>query len=101
MTHLHSNPNNLAVLKASSGFSGFALVDADPYDCENQDYRSTNVFYRQIRNVVLDSTSFPAEKAMNLVHWPTAQATSLQNVVFRMSEAPGNKHVGLFIENGM
>ena len=30
----------------------------------------------------------------------TAQATSLQNVVFKMSDAPGTQHQGLFIESG-
>lgn len=29
-----------------------------------------------------------------------AQATSLQNVVFKMSDAPGTQHQGLFIESG-
>ena len=100
MTHLHGNPNNLAVIKASPNFKGAALIDADPYDSENQDYGSTNVFYRQIRNIVIDTTSVPGDQAQNGIHWPTAQATSLQNVIFRLSEAAGNKHVGLFIENG-
>lgn len=30
----------------------------------------------------------------------TAQATSLQNVIFKMSDAPGTQHQGLFIESG-
>lgn len=34
------------------------------------------------------------------IHWPTAQATSLHNAVFCMSEARGNQHVGLLIEAG-
>ena len=29
-----------------------------------------------------------------------AQATSLQNVVFKMSDAPGTQHQGLYIESG-
>lgn len=34
------------------------------------------------------------------IHWPVGQATSLQNLEFRMSTADKNKHQGLFIENG-
>jgi glucan 1,3-beta-glucosidase len=34
------------------------------------------------------------------IHWPTAQATSLQNIVFQMSTASGNQQEGIFIESG-
>jgi glucan 1,3-beta-glucosidase len=100
MTNLHGDPSSLAVIKASPNFKGAALVDADPYDSEYQDYGSTNIFYRQIRNLVIDTTSIPANTGATGVHWPTAQATSLQNVVFRMSEGAGSQHTGVFIENG-
>ena len=46
-------------------------------------------------------TNIPATSAATGIHWPTAQATSLQNVVFEMSSAPGTQHVGLFCESGM
>ncbi|KAF4624064.1 hypothetical protein G7Y89_g14110 [Cudoniella acicularis] len=100
MTQMIGNPNAMPILKASAGFSGFALVDADPYQSANPDYGTTNVFYRQIRNFVFDTTSIPVATAINGIHWPTAQATSVQNCVFRMSQASGTKHVGMFIENG-
>lgn len=45
-------------------------------------------------------TSIPAGTLQRGIHWPTAQATSLQNLVFKMSTAAGNQHVGVFIENG-
>lgn len=49
MTQLIGNPNNMPVLKATSSFSGFGLVDGDPYGSAVPDYGTTNVFYRQVR----------------------------------------------------
>ena len=50
--------------------------------------------------MVFDLTSIPAASAANGIHWPTAQATSIENVVFQMSAAPGTNHVGIFCESG-
>lgn len=100
MTQLIGNPNAMPTLKAAARFSGLALVDADPYDSANADYLSTNVFYRQVRNFIFDMTSISASTAANGIHWPTGQATSLQNLVFKMSQATGTQHTGVFIENG-
>lgn len=100
-TQLIGNPNNLPVIKATPGFSGFGLIDADKYYTSNLNWVSTNVFMRQLRNFVFDLTSIPATSQATGIHWPTAQATSLQNVVFEMSSAPGTQHTGLFCESGM
>ena len=99
-TQLIGNPNDLPVLKATASFSGFGLIDGDVYYTENLNWGSTNVFYRQVRNFILDTTNIPAGSAATGIHWPTAQATSLQNLVFQMSSASGTKHVGLFCESG-
>ena len=100
MTQLIGDPNNMPVLKATASFSGLGLVDGDPYGSANPDYVTTNVFYRQVRNLVFDTTNIPAGTAATGIHWPTAQATSLQNCVFHLSQANPNSHVGVFIENG-
>ncbi|KAJ8058340.1 hypothetical protein OCU04_012532 [Sclerotinia nivalis] len=99
-TQIIGNPNSLPVLKATPNFSGFGLIDADPYYSPDLNWGSTNVFLRQIRNLVFDMTSIPAGTTATGLHWPTAQATSLQNVVFQMSSAPGTQHTGLFCESG-
>ena len=99
-TQLVGNPNSLPTLRATSGFGGFGIIDADPYYTQNLNWGSTNVFYRQIRNFIIDTTAVPASSAMNGIHWPTAQATSIQNVQFELSAAAGTQHVGLFIEEG-
>jgi glucan 1,3-beta-glucosidase len=100
-TNLIGNPNNKPILKATPGFSGFGLIDGDPYFTQDLNWGSTTVFWRQVRNFVLDMTAIPAGAAATGMHWPTAQATSIQNVEFRMSAASGTQHVGLFIESGM
>ncbi|KAL8825800.1 MAG: hypothetical protein Q9191_004191 [Dirinaria sp. TL-2023a] len=100
-TQIIGNPNSLPVIKATSNFSGIALIDGDKFDNTGAlEFNSTNVFYRQVRNLVLDTTSVRPNVSVNGLHWPTSQATSLQNLVFRMSEASGTQHQGILIESG-
>lgn len=76
------------------------MIDGDPYGANGLQFGSTNIFYRQIRNLVLDLTDIPAGSVAYGIHWPTSQATSIQNCVFKMSDAAGTQHQGLFIESG-
>lgn len=77
------------------------MIDGDRYAETGYLYFvATNVFSRQIRNLVFDTTAVPAGTSIIGVHWPTAQATSIQNVVFQLSQEAGNKHVGIFMEGG-
>jgi glucan 1,3-beta-glucosidase len=99
-TQIIGNPNSLPILKAIANFTGFGLIDGDLYGANGLDFGATNVFYRQVRNLVFDLTGIPSSSAATGIHWPTAQATSLQNCVFRMSDAPGTQHQGIFIEQG-
>lgn len=100
-TQIIGNPNDPPTLLASADFSGFGLIDGDPYYTANLNWGSTNVFMRQVRNFIFDMTNIPATSSATGIHWPTAQATSLQNIVFEMSAASGTQHVGLFCESGM
>lgn len=100
-TQIIGNPNSLPVLKATPGFTGFGLIDGDQYQAGGAlGYPAVNVFYRQVRNMILDLTSIPSNVTATGIHWPTSQATSLQNVIFKMSEASGTQHTGLFVESG-
>ena len=45
-------------------------------------------------------TRIPANITATGVHWPTAQTTTLQNLVFKMSTANGTQHQGVFVEEG-
>ncbi|KAH9827683.1 glycoside hydrolase family 55 protein [Teratosphaeria destructans] len=101
-TQIIGNPNCMPTIRAFSTFQGsLGMIDADPYQSNgNLAYGSTNVFWRQIRNIIVDTTLVPASSAMTGIHWPTAQATSLQNVVFNLNSQSGTQHQGIFIESG-
>ncbi|KAF2198358.1 exo-beta 1,3 glucanase-like protein [Delitschia confertaspora ATCC 74209] len=100
MTQLIGNPNSPAVLKATPGFEGLGVIDADPYPDERQAWASINIFFRQIRNINIDLTAILPEKPATGLHWPTGQATSLQNVKIIMTPSATSQQQGLFIENG-
>ncbi|TCD61973.1 hypothetical protein EIP91_007659 [Steccherinum ochraceum] len=82
-------------LLASPNFSGFAVI-ARPDG--NPGYGSTNNFFRSVRNFVIDLRQ--ATGGATGLHWQVAQATSLINIVFQMSTAPGNQHQGIYMEDG-
>ena len=63
-------------------------------------WKATNVFHRKIRNLRIDVTNVPANTSVQCIHWPTSQATSLQNMVFHMSQALGSQPGGLLVEEG-
>lgn len=91
-TQIIGNPNCLPTLHASSNLTGFVI--------DSSGFGPTNTFFRQIRNFVIDTTSVPPEVGITGIFWPTAQATRLQNLVFKMSEATGTQHQGIFISEG-
>jgi glucan 1,3-beta-glucosidase len=99
-TIILGNPNELPVLKASAGFTGGFMIDGNPYFGWDLNWPATTVFWRQIRNLVFDTTAVAAGTGITGIHWPTAQATSLQNLVFRLSASQGTEHQGIFCESG-
>jgi glucan 1,3-beta-glucosidase len=83
----------MPILQASANFSttsGLGLIDGSPYISGQKAYGATNTFL----------TKIPANVSATGIHWPTAQTTSLQNVVFNMNAANGTQHQGLFVEEG-
>lgn len=102
MTQLIGNPQNLPVLKASANLEALALIDGSPYS--NSDgspgWISTNLFMRQIRNLVIDGTARSPTQGFQAIHWPASQATTIQNVKIRMTQASNSVHAGIFVENG-
>ncbi|KAK4447140.1 pectate lyase superfamily protein-domain-containing protein [Podospora aff. communis PSN243] len=93
---------NLPTIKALPEFDGMAVIDADPYDNEgNNFWVNQNNFFRQIRNFAIDLTAMPVDRGAG-IHWQVAQATSLQNIVFNMREDGGdqNRQQGIFMDNG-
>lgn len=64
-----------------------------------------NNFFRIVRNFVLDTTAMPPvavapATAGTGIHWQVAQATSLVNVHFELSQAEGTRHQGILMDNG-
>jgi len=99
LTQLVGDATNMPTLLAAPGFAGMAMIDSDPYgNTGNNWYTNQNNFYRQIRNFVLDTTQTPSGKGTTCVHWQVAQATSLTNLVFKMTT--GSAHQGVWMENG-
>jgi hypothetical protein len=91
----------LPVIKASSSFADRFVIDGDQYQSTGKlGWGATNVFWRQISNLVVDMTAVKSSLLVAGIHWPTGQATSLENIVFKMSTASGTQHQGLFIEEG-
>ncbi|KAK4189341.1 glucan 1,3-beta-glucosidase [Podospora australis] len=99
-THLIGDAASPPTLKATPNFAGFGLIDGNPYYSPVLNWKAVNVFFRQIRNFVLDTTAIPPATQATGLHWPTSQATSLQNLVFNMPTAANVVHVGLFMEEG-
>ncbi|KAJ7507380.1 exo-beta-1,3-glucanase [Mycena galericulata] len=110
-TALVGDANNRPTLLASAGFNGIAVIDADVYtgsttgvwNCPSSSqewYCPVNNFFRSVRNFVIDTTRMPASSYGTGLHWQVGQATSLINVHVEMSTASGNKHQGIYMENG-
>ncbi|KAK4150377.1 glucan 1,3-beta-glucosidase [Chaetomidium leptoderma] len=99
-TQLIGDAGSPPTLKATANFAGFGLIDGNPYYTPVLNWMSVNVFFRQVRNFVIDTTAIAPGTAATGMHWPTSQATSLQNIVFNMPATGDVVHVGLFIEEG-
>ncbi|OOQ90434.1 exo-beta-1,3-glucanase Exg0 [Penicillium brasilianum] len=101
-TQIVGDAVDLPVIKAAAAFSGMAVIDADPYE-DNGDnwYTNQNNFFRAIRNLVIDLTAMPQGSGAG-IHWQVGQATSLQNIRFEMIKGGGsaNKQQGIFMDNG-
>ncbi|KAL1953495.1 hypothetical protein VTO42DRAFT_2748 [Malbranchea cinnamomea] len=101
-TQLVGDAVDLPVLKAAPNFAGMAVIDANPYDDQgNNWYTNQNNFFRSIRNFIIDLTGLDQSTGTG-IHWQVAQASSLQNIRFNMVEGGGaaNKQQGIFMENG-
>jgi glucan 1,3-beta-glucosidase len=102
MTQLIGNPRNRPILKAAPTLDALALIDASPYNNQNgaAGWTAQNLFLRQIRNLVIDGTAVAPTKGFQGIHWPASQATTIQNVKIRMTQAGNSVHAGIFVENG-
>ncbi|KAH0272476.1 pectin lyase-like protein, partial [Aureobasidium melanogenum] len=100
-TQFIGDANNLPVILGLPNFYGIALLDSDPYLSYGVSWwANQNNMWRQVRNFVLDIRQIPPGVA-NCLHWQVAQGTSLQNIVFEMTEGgDDNQQMGVFMDNG-
>ncbi|KAH7329416.1 family 55 glycoside hydrolase [Stachybotrys elegans] len=101
-THMVGDLINPPTLRAAPIFQGMAVIDANPYDDQgNNWFTNQNNFFRQVRNFKIDLTGLPMTTGTG-IHWQVAQATSLQNIEFNMVEDKSDANVqqGIFMENG-
>ncbi|USW49471.1 Putative pectate lyase superfamily protein [Septoria linicola] len=85
-------------IQSAANFEGMAVLDSDPYKEGGANWwTNQNNFFRQVRNFKLDLTQ---TKAGTGIHWQVAQATSLQNIDFIMTEGDDSEQQGIFMDNG-
>ncbi|KAG0653108.1 hypothetical protein D0Z07_0768 [Hyphodiscus hymeniophilus] len=100
MTQIVGNAISRPVLKATSGFhSSFPIASGsntkinlmlNGWDLTDG---STVNFYIGVRNIVLDTTGFPASGQMTALNWGVSQGTSLYNVQINMPNS--SQHYGI------
>ncbi|KAI0687135.1 exo-beta-1,3-glucanase [Cytidiella melzeri] len=103
LTQIIGDARRPPTILASRSFTGLAVIDANPYIPDGwgaQYYVNQNNFFRSVRNIRIDLTKMPVAVEATGLHWQVSQATSLMNIVVDMSTAKGNKHRGMFMENG-
>ncbi|KAL8297595.1 hypothetical protein RB597_007313 [Gaeumannomyces tritici] len=100
-TQIYGNPDCMPIIKATSNFNGAWVLDANQYQPGGGlGWGSTNVFWRQVRNLVIDLTGVSPSTGLVGIHWPSSQATSLQNILIKMSTASNTQQYGMLIEEG-
>jgi hypothetical protein len=100
-SQLVGDARNPPRIYAAPNFAGMAVIDSNPYDSTgNNWFTNQNNFFRQIRNFVIDTTRVPYNVQCTGIHWQVAQATSLVNIHFYMSQTAGTAHQGIWMENG-
>ncbi|KAH8777176.1 pectate lyase superfamily protein-domain-containing protein [Hyaloscypha sp. PMI_1271] len=100
MTQIVGNPLNPPRLKATSTFSSSFPISSgssteinlllNGWDLTDG---STLNFYIGVRNIILDTTCFPASGQMTALNWAVSQGTSLYNVQINMPDS--SQHYGI------
>ena len=94
-TILVGDPNNPPIFKATSGFSGDALIHG--YDNAAGD--PTTNFFVALKNIVIDTTSIDKGKTVTALGWGVSQACHLTNIKINMPTS-STGHVGVDMSAG-
>lgn len=85
-TEILGNPLSWPIIVPSSSFTGLGVISSDFYTGEKTEwYINTNNFLRSIRNLIIDIRATPQDAQVCGIHWQVAQATSLENIMFVMT----------------
>lgn len=99
-TQIVGNPSNTPTIIPTSTFGANYVLDGFPTtdgSAWNGGAASLN-FYKSIRNLNIDTTRVPAGVAITCVNWGVAQATSLRDMFFTMTES--SQHTGIDMLGG-
>ncbi|KAJ7837005.1 glycoside hydrolase family 55 protein [Mycena olivaceomarginata] len=99
-TQLIGDPKDRPILRATSNFTDLAVIDANPYIPGGNTRTSAHLINHlrsSSRNFIIDVRLVPATASGTCLHWQVAQATSLMNIAFYMSDAPNTAHQGKLI----
>ncbi|KAK0742730.1 pectate lyase superfamily protein-domain-containing protein [Schizothecium vesticola] len=107
-TMLIGHPTCLPVIKASKNLkvqssdpnADEVLFKTNPYTAAGPWWNPTNVFWRQVANFEFDITEVDPTRKLIAIQWPSSQATSLTNIVFKLSTASNTRQIGLQITEG-
>ncbi|KAK8065265.1 hypothetical protein PG997_012012 [Apiospora hydei] len=100
-TQIVGNPNCMPVIKGNSEFKARWVVDGNQYGSDGKlGWGATDVFWTQVRNIIIDTTDIRSSLQVAGIHWTVSQATLLQNIIFKLSQAAGTQHQGVFIAEG-
>ncbi|KAK6537192.1 hypothetical protein TWF694_011389 [Orbilia ellipsospora] len=90
-----------SLIIAAPSFIGQGVITSDVYNADGvtEWYINQSNFYRQVRNLQIDLTQANLQGIMG-IHWQVAQATSLSNIAFSMSDKKSSTQVGVYGENG-
>ena len=94
-TILLVDPNDPPVFKASSGWSGDALLHG--YDDAAGD--PTTNFFVALKNIVIDTTNINKDTTVTALGWGVSQACHLTNVRINMPSNSGG-HTGIDMSAG-
>ncbi|KAK2759213.1 hypothetical protein CKAH01_16720 [Colletotrichum kahawae] len=103
LTQFIGDATDPPTIKASPAFVGLGVISTNVYDEADGGktwYVVQSNFFRQVRNFVMDISEAPRDQNVAAIHWQVGQATSLENIKFRMSTSPGNNQQGIFMESG-
>ncbi|KAH8901136.1 pectin lyase-like protein [Thozetella sp. PMI_491] len=108
-TQFIGDATNRPTIKAAASFVGLGVLSTDHYvdggglgvDGNAKEwYINTSVFYRQIRNFIIDIRNTDQGAFIAALHYQASQATSLQFVDFISTTSATTTQQGIWIENG-